>query len=286
MAISDIVKYCELLAKYSEDIIWVMDNNLKLIYMSSSVEKNSGFTVDEALSLPIDSFYPKESQELIYNSFNSVKTRKDTRNGSTPQRIELQAFNKDGSIDWIEVQANIIHDEKGDVDCIVGITRKITDRKNREQKRNEFIRALVHELKSPLTAITASCKLQLDTTKEANTKRLANNINRGAEQINKRADELLELARGEQHLLALYMSEVDFTSFIEHIADETSQMFAEKGVSLITEVSDTLPTMAIDDTRIRQVIQNLLNNAYKYKTGPPFLFCSFNALVLRPITDS
>lgn len=264
MATSDILKYCELLSKYSDDIIWVMDKNLKTIYMSQSVEKHSGFTVDEALSLPMDRFYPPESIEVIVGSFEKIKAAKKIRSGSTPQRVELQAYNKDGSIDWVEVQANIIHDEKGEIDCVLGITRKITKRKEAEQNRTDFTRALVHELKSPLTAITASCKLQLEITKDDNIKRLANNIYRGAEQINKRADELLELARGEQRLLMLHIREIDVAQFLKNIADEMSQVFTDRGISFITDLSDSLPAIAIDESRIRQVIQNLLNNALEH----------------------
>jgi len=267
LATSDILKYCELLSEYSDDIIWVMDKNLKMLYMSRSVEKLSGFTVDEALTLPMEKLYPPESIEILIGGFNKIKAVKNIKNGSTPQRVELKAYNKNGSIDWIEVQANIIHDEKGDIDCVIGITRKITERKEAEQNKTDFIRALVHELKSPLTAITASCKLQIEITKDDNIKRLANNIYRGAEQINSRADELLELARGEQHLLALYLKEVDLNQFIKSIADEASQMFAENSVSFITDSSDSLPTTSIDESRIRQVIQNLLNNALKYTSA-------------------
>ncbi|MFC1906077.1 ATP-binding protein [Chloroflexota bacterium] len=266
MATSDIIKYCELLSEYSDDIIWVMDKNLKTLYISASVEKHSGFTVDEALNLPMERFYPSESIGLITSSFQKDKARKDIKNGSSPYRIELEAYRKDGSIDWVEVQANIIHDEKGVIDCIVGITRKVTERKKKEQNRTDFTRALVHELKSPLTAITASCKLQLEITKDDNIKRLANNIYRGAQQINKRADELLELARGEQHLLKLYLQQVDLLQFIKHIADEVGLVFVNSGISFITDLSNSLPTIPIDESRIRQVVQNLLNNALKYTT--------------------
>jgi len=241
-----------------------MDKNLKTIYMSQSVEKLSGFTVDEALTLPMERFYPTESIETIVSSFNKIKAGKNIKNGSTPQRVELKAYNKDGSIDWIEVQANIIHNEKREIDCIIGITRKITERKKTEQNRTDFIRALVHELKSPLTAIAASSRLQLEITNDDNIKRLANNIHRGGEQINKRTDELMELARGEQQLLVLYMQNTDLTQFINHIVNEMSLVFINNGISFVTELSDTLPTIPMDNARIRQVIQNLLNNALKY----------------------
>jgi len=267
LATSDIVKYCELLSEFSDDVIWVMNKNLKMLYISQSVEKHSGFTTEEALDLPMESFYPLESIEIIVDSFKKAQSRKDIKNGSTPQRVELQAYNKDGSIDWIEVQANIIHDENGNVDCIIGITRKITERKRAELNRTEFTRALVHELKSPLTAITASCKLQLEISKSENIKRLAHNIYRGATQINKRSDESLELARGEQHLLALHLQEVNFIHFMRQVTDEAGQMFIEKGVSFLVNIPDSMPTVVIDETRIRQVMQNLLNNAYRYTSS-------------------
>ncbi len=266
MVTSELAKYCELLATYSEDIIWVLDKDFRMLFISESVERLSGFTVDEVLSLPFETFYTPESVGLVISNFKRIteEAKKKKKKKTASERVELQAYNKDGSIDWIEVQTSIIFDENMDVDCIIGITRKITDRKEQEKNRIDFIRALVHELKSPLTAIKASGQLQLEIGQSDNMKRLAMNVVRGAEQINKRTDELMELARGEQHLLTLHKREIDLIQLLKHISEEMNQAFIEKGIAFITDIPDTLPSIYIDDSRIRQVIQNLLNNAIKY----------------------
>lgn len=261
---ADITGYTEILEHYCSDIIWVMDSDMRLRYISPSVELHSGFTVEEALSLPLDRFYTPQSVQIIRNEFERELARSDAGSEATTRRIELEAYNKDGSIDAIEVEATIVRDEAGNVSEIVGITRKITERKRAEQQRIDFTRALVHELKSPLTAITASCRLLLEVAEQDSIKRLANNIYKGAWHINERTDELLELARGELHMLELDEEKVEMTPFLEQMADEMCHAFADAGIVFDVDIPGDLPAISIDRTRIRQVVQNLLNNALKW----------------------
>ncbi|MFC1978638.1 PAS domain-containing protein [Chloroflexota bacterium] len=143
MATSDIVDYCQLIAEYSDDLIWVMDKNLKIIYMTPSVEKHSGFTVDEVLNLPMERLYPPESIEVIMSSFKKEKARNTRGNRAKPQLLQLKAYNKDGTIGWIEAQVSIVRDEKGDIDCVIGITRNITKRKHIEEELKKTVDLLV-----------------------------------------------------------------------------------------------------------------------------------------------
>jgi len=144
----------KLLTEYTEDLLWIMDNQMKVEYMSPSVELHSGFTLDETLNLPLYTFYTPESVDIIINGFQEELLRgKDLKGQPTTRRVELEAYKKDGSTDWVEIQATFIRDEQGNIDKIVGVTRKITERKQAEQHRIDYVRALVHELKSPLTAV-------------------------------------------------------------------------------------------------------------------------------------
>ncbi|MFC2003857.1 histidine kinase dimerization/phospho-acceptor domain-containing protein, partial [Chloroflexota bacterium] len=70
-------------------------------------------------------------------------------------------------------------------------------------KRTEYIRALVHELKTPMTPILASSQLLLEEIKNEPLLSLVENINRGAVNLNLRIDELHDLARGEVGMLSL-----------------------------------------------------------------------------------
>ena len=59
------------------------------------------------------------------------------------------------------------------------------------RSRTEFTRALVHELKTPLTPIMASSELLVEELKQEPLLGLAKNVHRGAENMNRRVDELL-----------------------------------------------------------------------------------------------
>ncbi len=77
------------------------------------------------------------------------------------------------------------------------------------RSRTEFTRALVHELKTPLTPIMASSELLVEELTEEPLVSLARNVHRGAENMNRRVDELLDLARGEVGMLKVNLNPVD-----------------------------------------------------------------------------
>ncbi|MEE8471790.1 MAG: histidine kinase dimerization/phospho-acceptor domain-containing protein, partial [Dehalococcoidia bacterium] len=77
------------------------------------------------------------------------------------------------------------------------------------KRRAEFTRALVHELKTPLTPVLASSDILLGELHEEPFLSLARNINQGASNLNNRIDELLDLSRGEIGMLRLNPRPVD-----------------------------------------------------------------------------
>ncbi|MBM3155253.1 MAG: HAMP domain-containing histidine kinase [Chloroflexi bacterium] len=132
------------------------------------------------------------------------------------------------------------------------------------ERRVEFTRALVHELKTPLTPVLASSELLIEELRREPFLSLARNINRGALSLNEKIDELLDLARGEIGMLRLKLKQIDPSPLLRSIADEISSLVASQGQSLILDLSEPLPSVTVDENRLRQVILNLLNNACKF----------------------
>jgi len=132
------------------------------------------------------------------------------------------------------------------------------------QRRVEFTRALVHELKTPLTPIMSSSDLLVSGLKEEPWLSVAQNIQRGAINLNKRIGELLDLARGEIGMLKLNPKRVDFLKLLQHVASEMSVLAASNGQKLKVELPDSLPLPWADEDRLRQITQNLLVNATKF----------------------
>ncbi len=132
------------------------------------------------------------------------------------------------------------------------------------KRRVEFTRALVHELKTPVTPVLAASELMLEESKRANFINLAQIIHRGALNLNKRIDELLDLARSEIGTLVLNRILVDVTQKTKDIVNDTMPLALEKEQHLTLELPRSLPTISVDVDRFTQVLQNLLNNALKF----------------------
>jgi len=183
------------------------------------------------------------------------------------------------------VTCSPIFGEEGEVIGSVHIVHDITERKRAEEKlqelykeekdlrqeleaeinkRVEFTRALVHELKTPITPVLASSEMLLEELKEEHLLGLAQNICQGAYNLNQRVDELLDLARGEVGMLRLNPESVDPRQLLQGIVDSVRPVALKNGQSLSFESPSSLPVVWADEDRLRQVVLNLINNAFKF----------------------
>jgi two-component system clock-associated histidine kinase SasA len=131
-------------------------------------------------------------------------------------------------------------------------------------RRAEFNRALVHELKTPLTAMLASAELFVEELEGDTRLELAKNIYRAAQNLDRRTDELLDVARGEVGLLTIESSSGDIRPLILSMADSIRAAAGRKKQTLSVEINTELPQVSMDEDRLRQVMYNYLTNAVKY----------------------
>jgi len=192
---------------------------------------------------------------------------------------------KDGREFPGEMSAAVLKDASGNPTGFVGIIKDITERRQAEEKlqklyeqeiklrreleseiakRVEFTRALVHELKTPLTAVMASSELLASERQEEPWLSLAQNIYRGASNLNERIGELLDLARGEVGMLHLELRPVDPLQMLNGIVNDMSTVISMNKQSLVPELPSSLPQITADEDRLRQVLLNLLDNATKF----------------------
>jgi len=132
------------------------------------------------------------------------------------------------------------------------------------KKRVEFTRALAHELKTPLTPMVMSSELLTSELKDETLLRVARNISRGAANLNSRIDELLDLAREEMGMLQIKPERVDVLGLLGEVVEDVAPVPSSRGQSLISKLPPTLPSVRADRVRLRQIVLNLLNNAFKF----------------------
>jgi PAS domain S-box-containing protein len=245
-----------------------VNDNLRTLLADSSDE------IIESYSLKL--VYPDDRERVRESAIKILRGESDV-----PYKYRI--IDKDGQIRWLlESVASIQYQGRR---AILGHAMDITERelaqerieesfeKERRlrqelelevQRRVEFTRALVHELKTPLTPIMSSSDLLVSGLKEEPWLSVAQNIQRGAINLNKRIGELLDLARGEIGMLRLNPKRVDILKLLKNTGSEMSVVASSNGQTLKVELPQSLPMPWADEDRLRQIIQNLMVNATKF----------------------
>jgi signal transduction histidine kinase len=143
--------------------------------------------------------------------------------------------------------------------------KKLRERLQMEmQARIAFTRNLIHELKTPLTSLVATSQLLYEEEPNKKLKKLAGYVSDGANSMNHRIDELHDVVRGEIGKLSLDLKRLDLGKTLRSIVEETQVLSRQNGVMLNLKLSGPLPAVYADAVRVRQIMLNLLNNAFRY----------------------
>ena len=130
-------------------------------------------------------------------------------------------------------------------------------------KRSKYTRTLVHELKTPLTAILASIELLETEIHDNLLLAMVKNIQRSSLNLELRINELIELARGELGVLKINPVPLEMGQLLQEIVSEMSPVAISKGLFLVSDIPE-LPLVLGDKERLRQVMSNLISNALKF----------------------
>jgi len=197
----------------------------------------------------------------LIRSINRIAT-----SGDTSARISMKGRDElalvAGTIDGM---LGALQESEGELKELYEHEKDLREKLEEEMhKRVEFTRALVHELKTPITPVLAGSELLLEEIKEERLRGLVQSIGRGASNLNRRIDELLDLARGEIDTLQLQSESVEPLPLLQEIGYEVGPMVLRGEQSLNVELPSTLGTVWADRERLRQIVLNLLNNAFKF----------------------
>jgi two-component system phosphate regulon sensor histidine kinase PhoR len=168
-----------------------------------------------------------------------------------------------------EVVAEPIKNEPGDVSGAVILFRDITELRQTEAMRRDFVANVSHELRTPLSILRGYLETLLENPRQppAELLRIFEVMERHSNRLNLLVDDVLSLARVEGPGAALDLTAVRPATFVRGIMRDWERKFASKNLQTEVDVSDDLPPFHADEVRLQEVVYNLLENAVKY--SPP-----------------
>jgi PAS domain S-box-containing protein len=133
-----------LIAENMADVVSVLDMNLRLTYVSPSIMRVRGFTVEEAMEQTLDQIMTPESLKIALTAFEE-EMKLEASGTADPDRVrtmEVEEYRKDGSIIWVETSLSYMRDKDYKAVAILAVTRDITARKQAEGELREAHRRL------------------------------------------------------------------------------------------------------------------------------------------------
>jgi PAS domain S-box-containing protein len=198
----------------------------------------------------------------------------DKDQGSAEYRIILT----DGSVRSISAVARVVLDERGNVSRLIGVDMDVTARKGAEHAleqnrkdqlrfKDEFLSHVSHELRSPLTAIKQFTSILLgglagELNKEQ--REYQQIVLRNIGQLQSMIDDLLEVTRLEAGKLTVEPERASLSDAVTDTLNTLSGTALAKGIDLSSDLPPQLPSAYADQTRLRQILIILLDNAVKF----------------------
>jgi two-component system, OmpR family, phosphate regulon sensor histidine kinase PhoR len=146
------------------------------------------------------------------------------------------------------------------------VLHDITDLRRLERVRRDFVANVSHEFKTPLTAIQGFAETLLGGALEdqTNNRRFVEIIRTHAARLARLTDDLLELARIESGRIEIDRREVSIAEVAEVCAETTRPRIEHSDLQLELRIPEDLPHVSADPRRLREILQNLLDNATQY----------------------
>ena len=181
--------------------------------------------------------------------------------------------------------------DNGSVSGAVVLFHDITALKRADEVRRDFVANVSHELRTPLSILRGYIETMLDDPKMARgeTIRILEVMDQHSKRLGLLANDLLTLARLESGTSTVQLSEIDLLRFLSDLVRDWGKKFGTKNLEPIVEVSDDCSTIRADEERLREVFDNLLDNAVKYSgNGGAIRLASVrcNGEVILTVSDS
>jgi two-component system phosphate regulon sensor histidine kinase PhoR len=142
----------------------------------------------------------------------------------------------------------------------------ITALKQADEIRRDFVANVSHELRTPLSILRGYIETMLDDPKmpRGETARILEVMDQHSKRLGLLANDLLTLAQLESGSSSLQLNEIDLLRFLSDLVRDWKKKFAAKDLEAVVDVSDDCSIIRADEERLREIFDNLLDNAVKY----------------------
>ncbi len=264
-----------LLAEHATDMIVTSTVEGRTLYVSPAVANLTGYSVEEATGVrTLDLVHPDDGPVMI-KAFRSLLA------GAPAERIRWRGKHKSGAWTWFESMPALVSDaatgkSSGFVDVVRDVTAQVAQEQALLEARSvaeaatavktEFLANMSHELRTPLTSILGFSELlRGHVSPEGEGARYLDRVAGASAALVSIVNDILDFSRLEAGQVEIDLRPVEPAVLFEGVVQLLTPQAQEKHLALRFSADPSVPAGALmDDTRVRQVVLNLVSNAVKF----------------------
>lgn len=255
--------YLELLDSI-RGVVWRCDaKTFQFSFVSKEAERILGYPVEQWLSQPsfwADHLHPDDRDWAVEFCARATRERRS-------HELEYRMVAADGRIVWLRDVVRVMP-EDGEPRELTGVMIDVTERRNSESMRQDFVAMLSHDLKIPLSVIIGFAEILRSRAFEPEElKSLTDRIEANAYAALALAGNFLDAERAAAGALTIHRSRVSLNKIVEHVLRHQDSRARLRGLRVQTRLDPALPEVALDEVMIDRAIANLVCNAIAF--SPP-----------------
>lgn len=255
-------------ADTARDAIVSADDSGNMTYLNASAEGMFGFAPGEAHGCPLTELMPERFQEAHRRGLARFLTTGEAR--AIGRTLEVTGRRKDGR--EFPLELSLASGHAAGRRFFTAIIRDLEERRRVEEAlragerelRRDLTRALVHDLRTPLTAILGSVDYLEAARDDAGRRPLLQAARSNANRLLGLVNSLLDIGRLEASEMPIERRPIRLAELVREAADAQAPLAWTAGVHLHVELQGEPLEIHADAALVARVIHNLLDNAIKF----------------------
>lgn len=279
-------------ADLSSEWFWEQDENMRITFTSEGFGRTMGVNPDDyvgKLRTDCTSMDEIEKNPDLRALYAKMQAREPFRD-----MVYSQQFHPD-VVSWVRISGRPRFDDDGHFSGYIGTAADLTqfyealrEAKQADEAKTQFLNVISHELRTPLSAVLGFNSFIANFEKlpshlalsaamengdhdqiqnalhafEDNISQFTKRIQAAGTQLKSLIDDMLDLARIEANTVEMKPTRLNSQMVVESIVDQMQAMADEKGLTISLDLVEV--DIWADDIRLRQILTNLLGNAFKF----------------------
>lgn len=245
------------IVKSISDPLLVLDTDYRIVLINNACE--DFFDIVEA------DMQGRHFLEAIHNGeiFNHITSAVRTGTEQYERIIRLSRENDY----YFNVVVAAVKDLESQNTGIIVVFHNVTELKELERVKTDFVATISHEFKTPLTSIMMAASMLSDSSMgmlNTEQQEVVEALKEDGEKLSILVNELLELSRIESGKAIYQFQSCLIQNIVKKSVKEFDNTASKKGIRVIIEKMDKLPPVYADFDKMNWVLNNLINNALKY----------------------